>query len=295
MKLIFRGVRGSIAVPGPKTLRYGGNTTCIEIRGDQGELIILDAGTGLYQLALTLFGELPIEAHLFITHTHWDHIQGLPFFIPTFIPGNTINIYGAFDPVDQKNIRQILSRQLEYCYFPVRESELKATMRYTTLKERQTIQVGSVTVSNILMNHPVLNFGYRIECNGKSIFFTGDHEQLYNIYTPEEEGWAEYQQYVTEKNKAITDFMRGVDLLVADTSYTIQDYPQKKGWGHSTFDANIEMGRMAEVKSIYFTHHEPIRSDDDLERVFQEAIERKNVPTLGPTCHLAREGLCVEL
>ncbi|HIJ84745.1 MAG: beta-lactamase domain protein [Magnetococcales bacterium] len=295
MKLTFRGVRGSIAVPGPNTLRYGGNTTCLEIRGDNNELIILDAGTGIYQLALTLFGELPIEAHLFLTHTHWDHIQGLPFFIPTFIPGNTIHIYGAFDPVGQKNIRQILARQFEYCYFPVREAELKATMRFTTLKERQTVQAGGVTISNILMNHPVLNFGYRIECNGKSIFFTGDHEQLYNIYAPEEDGWSEYQQYVNEKNKAITDFMHGVDLLVADTSYTIQDYPQKKGWGHSTFDANIDMARIAQVKSLYFTHHEPVRSDNDLERVYQEALERKKVAIHGPPCHLAREGLTIEL
>lgn len=295
MKMIFRGVRGSIPVPGPKTLRYGGNTTCLEIRGDRNELVILDAGTGIYQLALTLFGELPIEAHLFLTHTHWDHIQGLPFFIPTFIPGNTVRIYGAFDLVDQKNIRQILARQLEYCYFPVREAELKATLHYTTLKERQTVQAGSVTVTNILMNHPVLNFGYRVECNGKSIFFTGDHEQLYNIYAPEDEEWAEYQQYVNEKNKAIIDFMRGVDILVADTSYTIQDYPQKKGWGHSTFDANIDMARAAEIKTVYFTHHEPVRSDDELERVFKEALDRKKVATLGPDCYLATEGVTVSV
>ncbi|MBF0107796.1 MAG: MBL fold metallo-hydrolase [Magnetococcales bacterium] len=295
MKLTFRGVRGSIPVPGPGTLRYGGNTTCLEIRGDQGELIILDAGTGIYPLAQTLFAELPIEAHLFLTHTHWDHIQGFPFFIPAFIPGNIIHIHGAFDPVGQKNIRQILSRQFEYCHFPVREAELKATIHYTTLKERQSIQVGSVTVRNMLMNHPVLNFGYRLECHGKSIVFTGDHEPLYNIYLPEDEEWAEYQGYINERNKEIIDFIHGADVLVADTSYTIQDYPQKKGWGHSTFDANIDLGRAAQVRSIHFTHHEPTRRDDELERVFKEAIDRKEVTVHGPACHLAREGSSITL
>lgn len=295
MKIKFWGVRGSIATPGPTTLKYGGNTTCIEVRTDDNDLIILDAGTGIFPLAQTLFPELPLTCHIFITHTHWDHIQGLPFFIPTFIPGNTLRIHGAYDPIARRDIREILSGQLQYCYFPVREAELKSRLEYITLKERQTAQAGSATVTNILMNHPVLNFGYLIKCNGKSVFFTGDHEHLYNIYAPQDSEYKEYNQFMNQKNQAIVDFIRDVDLLIVDTSYTIEDYPAKQGWGHGTFDANIAMAREAGVKQVFFTHHEPTRTDAKLEQVFHEALLRNPKQPGDPEFHLAYEGLVYEL
>ncbi|GAB0056486.1 Ribonuclease BN [Candidatus Magnetaquicoccaceae bacterium FCR-1] len=295
MKIKFWGVRGSIATPGPTTLRHGGNTTCIEIRTDSNALIILDAGTGIHPLALSLFPELPITAHLFITHTHWDHIQGLPFFIPNFIPGNTLKIFGAFDPIDQRDIREVLTGQLQYCYFPVREAELKARIEYHTLRERETVQVADATVTNLLMNHPVLNYGYRIDCNGKSVVFTGDHEHLYNIYAPEDPEYAEYAGHIEQRNEAIVAFMRGVDVLIADTSYIVSDYPAKKGWGHGTFDGNIALARQAGVKRLCFTHHEPTRSDDAVERVCQESLARHPREAGDPEYLLAREGLVIEV
>ena len=124
MQVTMRGVRGSIPVPGPDTVRYGGNTTCIEIRTDSGELMIIDGGSGIRPLGLELLAQQPVQCSVFITHTHWDHIQGLPFFVPLFIPGNKIDFYGAFDPVYGKDLKSILSQQMEYCYFPVRELEL---------------------------------------------------------------------------------------------------------------------------------------------------------------------------
>ncbi len=295
MKIKFWGVRGSIPVPGTDTVRYGGNTACIEVRTDNGELIILDAGSGMFPLANSLLKEMPLTSHIFITHTHWDHIQGLPFFIPAFVPGNTLRIHGAYDPIGQKNIQATLAAQMEYAYFPVREAELKSQVEYITLRERETVRVGDATVSNIFMNHPVMNFGYRIDCNGKSVFFTGDHEEIYNIYEPADTDFEEYQCYMMEKNSAILDFIRGCDVLIADTSYTIEGYPAKVGWGHGTFDGNIKIAREAEVKTLFFTHHEPTRSDGELEKAYREALDRHPRKPGDPQYLLAREGLEFEV
>lgn len=290
MKVKFWGVRGSIASPGPKTVRYGGNTTCIEIRTDNNELIILDAGTGIFPLSQTLVAELPITAHVFITHSHWDHIQGLPFFIPNFIPGNVLRLHGAFDPVSGKGVEQVMSVQLQYSYFPVRETEMKAGIEYVTLTPEQGIQVGTATVTPYLLNHPVINFGYRIESRGKSVFFTGDHESPYNIYDPADDAYAEYQTYVDDREQAIFNAMRGVDVLIADTSYTAQEYPAKKGWGHGTFETSIKMAQKAGARVLYCTHHEPTRSDDALEEVFAQALADNPPQPGGPDIRLACEG-----
>ncbi len=290
MKVRFWGVRGSIASPGPKTVRYGGNTTCIEIRTDNNELIILDAGTGIFPLSQTLLAELPVTANVLITHSHWDHIQGLPFFIPNFIPGNTLRLHGGFDPVSGKGIEQVMSVQLQYSYFPVREAEMKARIEYVTLAPGETIQIGSATVTPYLLNHPVIDFGYRIECNGKSVFFTGDHEPPYNIYEPQDEGFAEYQVFVDEKNQAIEDAIRGVDVFIADSSYTDAEYPAKKGWGHGTFSTSMAMAHAANAKVLFCTHHEPTRSDDALEAAFQSALQSNAAIAHSMDIRLAREG-----
>lgn len=290
MKIRFWGVRGSIASPGPKTVRYGGNTTCIEIRTDNNELIILDAGTGIFPLSQTLFGELPLTANVLLSHAHWDHIQGLPFFIPNFIPGNTLRLHGAFDPVSGNGVEQVMSVQLQYSYFPVREAELKARMEYVTLTPGQSVRVGSATVTPHLLNHPVINFGYRIECAGKSVFFTGDHEPPYNIFDKADEGYAEYQQFVDEKAQAIAQGMQGVDVLIADSSYTAQEYQAKLGWGHGTFDSSIDYARNAGVQMLFCTHHEPTRSDDALELAFEQAVTAHPPRAGDPQMRLAREG-----
>jgi phosphoribosyl 1,2-cyclic phosphodiesterase len=294
MKVKFWGVRGSIASPGPKTVRYGGNTTCIEIRTDNNELIILDAGTGIFPLSQTLLSEMPVTANVLITHSHWDHIQGLPFFIPNFIPGNTLRLHGSFDPVTGKGIEQVMSVQLQYSYFPVREAEMKARIEYVTLTPGQSIQIGTARVTPFLLNHPVIDFGYRIENNGKSIFFTGDHEPPYNIYDPNEDGYAEYQVFVDEKLRSIQDAINGVDVLIADSSYTDAEYPGKKGWGHGTFSSSIASAHAAGVKRLYCTHHEPTRSDDALDTAFQDALLTNAHLSNGMDIHLAREGDCYE-
>lgn len=288
MKIKFWGVRGSIPSPGPSTQRYGGNTTCIEVRSDEGDLIILDGGTGIFPLAQQLLKELPLTVHIFNTHSHWDHIQGLPFFIPIFIPGNTIHLYGAFDPISGAGPERIMNIQMQYSYFPVREAEIQSRMHYLTVMPREVVKIGKTTIMPTLLSHPVVNLGYRIESKGKSIFFTGDHEPHYNIYDPSDDGYQEYQELIDEQRQSIEDAIRGVDVLIADASYTNAEYPSKKGWGHGTFDSCIELAKASGAKILYCTHHEPTRSDDDLEKVFAEALARHDCT--GIDVRLAREG-----
>src|SRR5262245_56956686 len=293
MKVRFWGVRGSIASPGAHTARYGGNTTCIEVRSDAGELIILDAGTGIVPMSHSLLKNLPVAANIFISHTHWDHIQGLPFFIPLFIPGNTARIYGAYDFVSGNGIEQIMNVQLQYSYFPVREAELRATLEYHTLNIGETVTVGDAVVSNTLLNHPVTDLGYRVNCNGKSVFFSGDHEPWANIYAPNDGEYADYQLMVEQKQAELEAFLQGVDVMIMDCSYTTEEYPAKVGWGHCTFDSSLALACRAGAKKLVCTHHEPTRSDDELERVFAELKAR--VPADGPEVMLAREGMEIEL
>jgi len=293
MQVKFWGVRGSIASPGPNTARYGGNTTCIEIRAGD-ELIILDGGTGIFPLSQTLFPELPRKTHIFITHTHWDHIQGLPFFVPIFIPDNHIHLYGAFDPVTQKGVEQVYDVQLQYSFFPIREVELNAKIHYQSLRPGEVVQIGEVTIRTVLMNHPVTNLGYRVEYQGKSVFFTGDHEPPYNLYEEGEDGFDDCALMVEQKVADIDALMRDVDVLIADASYTPEEYVQKKGWGHGTYDSCIAMAERVGAKRLFCTHHEPTRTDDALEKVFAEALLRCQ-PKAELNIELAQEGLCIQL
>ena len=227
MKVRFWGVRGSIPSPGPHTMRYGGNTTCIEVRSDDNSLIILDAGSGIFPLAQLLLREMPVKANVFITHTHWDHIQGLPFFTPLYIPGNSVRIHGGFDVVSGRGIEQVMEVQLQYSYFPVREAEMRAGIEYETLNIGEPVAIGDATVTPLMLNHPVVNFGYRVDCNGKSVFFTGDHEPWINIYGPEDDGYAEYQSLVESQRGQLDKALAGLDVLRAPPQTATIDHPPR--------------------------------------------------------------------
>ncbi|MEY3379812.1 MAG: MBL fold metallo-hydrolase [Hylemonella sp.] len=294
MKVKFWGVRGSIPSPGPRTVRYGGNTTCIEVRTDNNELIILDAGTGIFPLSQTLLPELPLQANLLLTHTHWDHIQGLPFYMPNFIPGNILRLHGAFDPVSGKGVEQALTVQLQHSFFPVLEDQIRAGVEYVTLTSGTPIHIGSARVTPFQLNHPVINFGYRIECNGKSVFFTGDHEPPFNPCPAGDPKFEESQRLLERSEQAIIDAMQGVDVLIADSTFTDQEYPEKIGWGHGTLRSSMQIAHQAGAKVLYCTHHEPSRSDDDLEAAFAQALARHSGVRSNTDIRLAREGECYE-
>ncbi|QPK62093.1 MBL fold metallo-hydrolase [Methylomonas sp. LL1] len=289
MKFKFWGVRGSIPTPGASTVKYGGNTTCIEIRTVDNDLLILDAGTGIHALAQSLLGQAPLVAHILITHTHWDHIQGLPFFLPFFAPDSHVHVYGGLDPVTQQGIERALSVQLQYSYFPISEAQLKARVHYHTLMPGETVRIGSAKVTPTVLSHPVLNFGYRVEdSDGRSLFFTGDYEMTQNPYRTDDPDFASNQQFIDDKRLEVQAAMRNVDVLIADSSYTDAEYAAKKGWGHSTYGAAMQLAEQAKVKKLFFTHHEPTRSDSQLETIFQDVCLHAANPDF--EMFLAREG-----
>jgi phosphoribosyl 1,2-cyclic phosphodiesterase len=293
MRIRFWGTRGSIPTPGPSTVRYGGNTSCIEVSGEGAERVILDAGSGIRPFGLELVRQMPVSCSIFITHTHWDHIQGLPFFVPLFVPGNTISLYGPPDLVTMQSLEQILAIQMEHRYFPVRQTELKSPPLCRTLRENETIAVGNIEVTSICMNHTVLSYGYKVRCGGKTVFYTGDHEPYANIYSPGEAGYEEYECSVQERREELIDFLRGVDMLIADAQYTEEEYTLKRGWGHSTFHDMVDMARRADITSLYLLHHDPERSDDELDRIL--ASLRTEYAGRSPDIHMAIEGSVVEL
>ena len=279
MRVRFWGVRGSIAVPGPNTVRYGGNTTCIEVLLNGGERLILDAGTGIFPLARSLISEMPLSAGIFISHTHWDHIQGLPFFTPLFESGNRIGIYGAYDPESGHGIDDILSVQMQSRFYPVGESDLKADVQYFSLQDGEQVRVGEAVITPVMMNHPVIDFGYRIEADGQTLFFTGDHEPT------------DVEQSDDERH-AIIEALRGVDMLIADSAYTEEELASKRGWGHGTHDRSIDLAKAAGVKTLVMTHHEPTRTDDELDELFMEIRKKHGNNSLELV--MAHEGLVLE-
>lgn len=300
MKFRFWGVRGSIPSPGPRTVRYGGNTTCIEVRSAAGTLIVLDAGTGLYVLAQELMRRraqdgTAVDAHLFITHSHWDHIHGLPLFTPLFVKGSRVCLYGAHDEVTGRGIEHVMNVQLQNSYFPVSEERMDALIGYRTLDIGEAHVLADAVIRNVVMNHPVTNLGYRIECDGRALFFTGDHEPFFNPYAADDPLYAAEETRIARREHEIALAMDGVDALICDCSYTIDEYPAKRGWGHGTFDAAIALALRVGARSLYCTHHEPTRSDDELEAVFGAVLARWRDRLGDLRVVLAYEGLEVAL
>ncbi|MBN2652677.1 MAG: MBL fold metallo-hydrolase [Spirochaetales bacterium] len=299
IKVKFWGVRGSIPCPGPTTVKYGGNTACIELRFDD-RLVIIDAGSGIRELANFMLGndlpKGPIKTQIFFSHTHWDHIMGFPFFIPIFIPGTKLDIYG---PVTYENegLEEIIGGQLKYRYFPVKHSELSATIHYHHLREC-TLDLGDgLTVQTKYLNHPILCLGYKFTYKGKTVTTCYDTEPFRNLFPTDpndpkydEEAAREGDIAAKQENNKILQFFKDTDLLIHDSQYTTEEYNKGKvGWGHSTYNWVVNSAHKANVKTLAFFHHDPMSDDaklDKIEKFYKNMLKKAGSNT---QCFMSKE------
>jgi ribonuclease BN (tRNA processing enzyme) len=304
----FWGVRGSIPTPGPTTVKYGGNTACLELRfGTKDRLIIIDAGSGIRELAGHILAKDlkkgPIDTKVFLTHTHWDHIMGFPFFTPIYIKNTNLEVYGPVS-FEEDPLESVVGGQLQYKYFPVNLGELEAKIQYTRLREVEQDLGEGLKLTTKYLNHPITVLGYKFEYEGKVFCTAYDHEPYSNIFavSPTDPSYdasavKEGALAAQEENKKVEDFFAGADILVHDSQYTYKEYlKDKKGWGHSSFEWATTSAYRAHVKHLVLFHHEPLRGDAELEKLYCSLINQmKKKGMTNMTVSLAQEGSSIEV
>jgi ribonuclease BN (tRNA processing enzyme) len=282
-------------------VRTGGNTACIELRfGEENRLVIIDAGSGIRALGdFVMKNDLPkgpVDTDILISHTHWDHIMGFPFFTPIYIKSTNLRIYGPVS-YEEENLEEIIGGQLRYRYFPVRQDELSAHIEYRELKEA-SFEIGEgIFITTKYLNHPILCLGYRFEYGGKIFCTAYDTEPFRNVFPtdPNDPSYdaaaaEEGELAAEEENKKLVRFLQGADVLVFDAQYTLQEYKASKiGWGHSTFEHAVNTAHKAGVKKLFFFHHDPLRTDAQLDEFAAKyrAMVKGKTPLV---IEVAREG-----
>jgi CheY-like chemotaxis protein/phosphoribosyl 1,2-cyclic phosphodiesterase len=259
MNIRFWGTRGSIATPGPGTNRFGGNTSCVELTTAKGALLVLDCGTGAARLADVLMtNRTTVHANILLGHTHWDHIQGFPFFMPAFVKGNSAAIYGPEG--SRTSLHGVLAGQMEFTYFPIELNQLPATITYHELTEG-IHTIGGARVVTQFLNHPAVTIGYRIEVDGAAVVYLVDHEPFADELWRADAEPGKIDSILHEGDRRHAEFMAGADLVIHDAQYTPEEYGPKKTWGHSPYDYVVQIASAAGVRRVALTHHDPAHDD----------------------------------
>ncbi|MDX1901204.1 MAG: MBL fold metallo-hydrolase [Gammaproteobacteria bacterium] len=256
----FWGVRGTLPVPGKKSIRYGGNTNCMTLKLDDKEYLIFDAGTGIKEFSnfLVQNNHFPLKAKFFISHPHYDHIQGLPFFVPLYMKGNHFEFYGAVH--GGKNIKELIAGQMDSIYFPVTISEFSSDIQFRTLAE-ESFTIDDVHVQTIYMQHPGTCLGYRIQYHGRVLCYVTDNE-LFLKNSP---------QFEAAQDEKLIQFIKNADVVMMDTTYTDTEYLAKVGWGHSCLTRAVEIADKANVQLLCLHHHDPEQNDKDIDQKLKQA------------------------
>ncbi len=285
MQVRFWGTRGSIATPGPQTVRFGGNTSCVEVQSGPGHVFVFDCGTGARLLGDALMADptKPVSASLLFSHTHWDHIQGFPFFAPAFESQNTIAVYAPEG--GRRSLRDTLARQMEHSYFPVDLSQLPATLTYHDLGEGAH-RIGGARVVAQYLHHPAVTLGYRVEVDGAAVVYACDHEPFVGALWRKAAAPGRLESILHDGDRRHAQLLADADLVIHDAQYTPEEYATKKNWGHSTFEYVVEVAAAAGVRRLALTHHDPSHDDD-----FVAEIERR-ARALAEQCGSPMEVFC---
>jgi phosphoribosyl 1,2-cyclic phosphodiesterase/CheY-like chemotaxis protein len=284
----FWGVRGSIPVPGPATVEFGGNTSCVEVRAD-GELIVLDAGTGIRNLGLALENEFksqPLAVTILITHTHWDHIQGFPFFMPAYKPQNEVKILG-FEGARSGLERTLLS-QMESPYFPISMREMPGNIQIRELNDLK-FNIGPVRVQAEFLNHPGICTGYRLFTSAGSISYLPDVE-LFRRFREQMGGSEQERAYAEEKDQKVADFIQGSEVLILDSQYDADEYSEHVGWGHTCYEDGVDLAIKAGVRRLILFHHDPVHDDAWVRQMVEKARRQASKSGSSIEIEAAREG-----
>lgn len=270
MRVRFWGTRGSIATPGPGTNYFGGNTSCVELTTVAGDLLIFDCGTGARPLGAELMasGKRPLRGSILLGHTHWDHIQGFPFFTPVFLPDNEFAVYAPAG--SGRSLHEVLAGQMEFSYFPVELSQLPATITYHDLAEG-THEIGGVRVVSQYLHHPAMTLGYRVEADDVVVVYLTDHEPFSETLWRGDVEPGHLESILHGGDRRHAGFMANADLAIHDAQYTPEEYRSKKTWGHSSYEYVVAVAATAGVRRLALTHHDPTHDDTFVAEIEQRA------------------------